>query len=100
MLVSSNDAFLAVDGAPLPRSRNGIVTRMATAYDAGAEANDEECAHIPGPPCGNSPAASKVAGEGYVFVHAGIHGIADLDEAEYDWRNPVAKVTVRRVGGR
>jgi len=100
MLVSSNDAFLAVDGAPLPRSRNGIVTRTATAYDAGAEANDEDCAHIPGPPCGNPFVPSGALSEGYVHVHAGIHGIGGLDEAEFDWRNPVAKITVRRVGGR
>ena len=103
MLVSTNDAFLAVDGAPLPRSRHHIVSRTATAYDAGAEDNDENCEYIPGPPCDMPPmppAQSDVAGEGYVHVHAGIHGIEDLDAAEFDWRNPVAKITVRRVGGR
>jgi hypothetical protein len=31
-------------------------------------------------------------------VHAGIHGVGDLQASEYDWRNPVAYVSVRRMG--
>jgi hypothetical protein len=37
-------------------------------------------------------------GEGYVSIHAGIHGIGDLMSKDHDWRNPVAKVSIKRVG--
>jgi hypothetical protein len=39
-------------------------------------------------------------GEGYIHVHAGIHGIGGmdgLDPATFDWRNPVVEVTIERV---
>lgn len=94
MLVTSNDAFMAVNKLKLPR-RFSVVT--VPAYDAGAEANDESCAYIPGPPCENANAASDIEGEGFIHVHAGIHGIGDLRPAQYDWRNPVAKISIRRV---
>jgi hypothetical protein len=71
----------------------------SVAYDAGSEVNDELCASIPGPDCGGAGAGSPVGGEeGYVHVHTGIHGIGDLDPSERDWRNPVAMITVTRVG--
>jgi hypothetical protein len=36
--------------------------------------------------------------EGYVHVHAGIHGIgSEVIPAERDWNNPVAKITIRRI---
>ncbi|MGH8621200.1 MAG: hypothetical protein ACRET3_03595 [Burkholderiales bacterium] len=35
--------------------------------------------------------------EGYVHIHAGIHGIGDLPPEVRDWRNPVARVAIRRV---
>ena len=31
-------------------------------------------------------------GEGFIHVHRGVHGIGDLDAAEYDWRNPMLRV--------
>ncbi len=94
MLVSSNDAFMGISKIRLPKKARMI---SVPAYDAGAEANDESCSYIPGPPCGNADTASAVAGEGFVHIHAGIHGIGDLDAAQFDWRNPVAKVAIRRV---
>ena len=36
--------------------------------------------------------------EGYVHIHAGIHGIGDLDASVRDWRNPVAEITIVRQG--
>lgn len=39
-------------------------------------------------------------GEGYIHVHAGIHGIGGddgLDPETYDWRNPVVEVTIERI---
>ena len=99
MLVNTNDAFLAIDSKSLPRSRYGSRSFFARGYDAGSEGNNEDCAFIPGPACpaGSGNARSTDDAEGYVHIHNGVHGIADLGAAAYDWRNPVAKVTVRRV---
>lgn len=94
MLVSTNDAFMAVRGVVAPQ--RGIISVDAEAYDAGSEANSESCAFIPGPPCGNhihDPAAA----EGYVHVHAGIHGGSGLTPATHDWRNPVAQIEIKRI---
>ncbi len=93
MLVSTNDAFYSVRAIPLPQSVP--ITVFARAYDAGTEANSEDCAFIPGPPCGNAVHDPSPA-EGYVFVHAGVHGLASLDAAERDWRDVVAQITIER----
>lgn len=95
MLVNTNDAFIGLDGMELPR--NGVARVLVPAYDAGSETNNELCAYIPGPACGSLFSRDTSAAEGYIHVHAGIHGIGDLDPASYDWRNPAALVTVRRL---
>ena len=91
MLVTTNDAFIGASGLDVstPRTVNLI------AYDSGSEANSEDCAYIPGPPCG-SHVKDDAKAEGYVHVHAGIHGGegSDLDPAMHDWRNPVARLTI------
>ena len=97
MLVVTNDAFLARKNIRLPSRSRGKVSYFARAYDAGSENNDESCAYIPGPPCNNPFKKSDVPGEGYVYIHSGIHGIADLAPAAYDWRNPVARITIERI---
>jgi hypothetical protein len=94
MLVPTNDAFFAVNGVEGPNG-NMSVTIMSPAYDAGTEENDEVCPAV-GPntgPCGAGPSV----GEGYVHVHAGIHGVGSLTAADYDWRNPVAKIVIERA---
>ena len=97
MLIPTNDAFVALNGVR-PRFQS---TYNALAYDAGTEANDEACASIPGPDfveCGGPGGGGDPGGgEGYVFVHAGMHGVGDMNEAERDWRNPVARIQVQRV---
>jgi hypothetical protein len=93
MLLPTNDTFVAVDSLRLPRYGTTVT---AMAYDAGSEDNDELCASIPGPQCGGEP-FSEGLGEGYVHVSSGISGEADLPSMEYDWHNPVARVSVRRV---
>ena len=95
MLATTNDGFFAVQGIMAPR-RDGV-TAEAEAYDAGSEANTESCAFIPGPPCGHPGVRDTAGAEGYVHIHAGIHGIGDLTPAMHDWRNPVAHVTIRRI---
>lgn len=94
MLLPTNDGFYAIDAVALPAQ--GSYTYTAVAYDAGSEFNDELCSNIPGPQCGGS-GLSVEDGEGYVHVHPGTHGMADLSRANYDWRNPVALVTVTRI---
>ena len=95
MLLPTNDGFIAVNGMKLPDGKKTKVM-YSPGYDAGSENNDELCASIPGPFC-KGEAFSAGQGEGYVHIHGGIKGIADLDAANYDWRNPVAKITVMRV---
>lgn len=100
MLIPTNDSFVALNNLSLrPRGRTTAVVR---AYDAGSEMNDELCASIPGPAlpfpgpeCGAGGAPG--GGEGYVYIHPGIHGIGDLAAYERDWRNPVARVVVHPV---
>jgi len=101
MLIPTNDGFFAVNAEELPHGRERLVVD-ARAYDAGSERNDELCASIPGPfftECGGPGGGGQPAGgeEGYVHIHAGIHGIGDLMASERDWNNPVAHVTVRRI---
>jgi len=100
MLIPTNDAFVALSSVELPRGNNAL-TMFAPAYDAGSERNDERCLYIPGPmfvECGGGGGGMRAGGgEGYVHIHAGIHGIGDFKAADRDWRNPVALVTVRRV---
>ena len=100
MLIPTNDGFFAVNGVPLPRGSETL-TLTAPAYDAGSERNDELCASIPGPffpECRGSGGGARVGGgEGYVHIHAGIHGVGDFAAANRDWRNPVALITVRRM---
>ncbi len=95
MLVTTNDAFLALNGVPGPEEASIIY--LVPAYDAGSEANNEDGAFIPGPPFGNPEIRATEDAEGYVHIHAGIHGIADLDPEMYAWQNPVAKIQIVRM---
>lgn len=95
MLASTNDAFFAMRGVQVPLF--GKVEVEAGAYDAGTETNNESCVYIPGPPCGSGGVRDTSGAEGYVHVHAGIHGIADLDPATHDWRNPVVEVAISKM---
>lgn len=101
MLIPTNDAFFAVNGLVLPHG-NDTLTLTVPAYDAGSERNDELCVSIPGPffaECRGSGGGGAPLGgeEGFVHIHAGIHGIGDFKAADRDWRNPVALITVRRL---
>ena len=92
MLVTTNDAFFAAE----KRVPSFSSSMYATAWDAGSEANTQECAHIPGPPCGTHFHVEGGA-EGYVYIHSGIQDRGDLTSEVWDWRNPVAKITIRHV---
>ncbi len=97
MMLPTNDGFIALDSVKAPR--HDSATYFSPGYDAGTEENDEACANIPGPTCGGVPFSPGVneGDEGYVHIHRGMHGIGDLEAHVYDWRNPVAKITITRV---
>ncbi|CAM2066148.1 Spondin domain-containing protein [Sulfidibacter corallicola] len=102
MLVTTNDAFFAAtlrrpNDQFLKTGFSSVVYSDAHAYDAGTEFNSESCDYIPGPPCGNGGAHDPTEAEGYVYVHNGVHGIGDIAVENYDWRGPVARITVERV---
>lgn len=96
MLLPTNDGMYAVDGVSLP-GVGEAVSALSPGFDAGTEANDELCASIPGPDCGGE-GISAASGEGFLHIHSGIHGTGDLAPAQYDWRNPVALITVEVAG--
>jgi hypothetical protein len=60
-------------------------------------AKTQDCDHIPGPPCGNGGVRVTEGAEGYVYVHAGIQDRGSLSPENHDWRNPVARIVVRKV---
>jgi hypothetical protein len=100
MLIPTNDGFFALSGVRGPE--HGELVFFSPAYDAGSEGNDELCSSIPGPfflECGGPGGGAAVSGgeEGFVHIHAGIHGIGDLEASQRDWRNPVARISVRSV---
>lgn len=102
MLIPTNDAFVAISGVALPRSSRTVT---AVVYDAGTEANDQNCLNIPGPRCGgegHSPGPNE-GDEGFVHVSSGFHSLPAsnvgevLEPQAYDWRNPAARIVVRRI---
>ena len=97
MMIPTNDGFIAVNGIKGPMKKHDAKVIMSPAYDAGSERNSELCAYIPGPPCGNGNVHDTEPAEGYVHIHAGIHGSGSLDASEFDWRNPVAVVVIQRT---
>ena len=97
MLIPSNDVFIALNGIAGPRG-NSVLTLDLPAYDAGTEINDELCASLPGPTCDEDPGPPS-DGEGAVYISSGIRGVGDLVANDFDWRNPVARVVIRRVRG-
>lgn len=90
MLVTTNDSFYSAR-----KSVRKSATFTGPAYDAGSEANTLNCAHIPGPPCGNPGVRVTAGAEGRIKISEGIN-TGPL--RPFDWRNPVVKTRVRRAG--
>lgn len=95
MLAATNDAFYAARRIRLPVF--GKITVHAVAYDAGAEANNEVGDDIQA--ISGNINDTVGGGEGFIHVHPGVHGGADLDPAVHDWRNPAVEITIERVAG-
>ncbi len=103
MLIPTNDTFVGLRSLMLPRGAE-TQTAFALAYDSGTEPNDQNCAHIPGPRCGGEGSSARSPqDEGFVHVSNGFHELGRgskgggeiLGPKTYDWRNPVARITVR-----
>jgi hypothetical protein len=93
MLVNTNDAFTGLDAV---RLGNHTEVYYANVYDAGTEINNEDGAFIPGP-AGTGPLVR--APEGAVISHhAGVLGGADLDPEVHGWDEPVARITIEKIG--
>jgi len=104
MLGATNDAFYAVRDVRLPRVIGESVHIDANAYDAGSEANAERAETVGAIGATDDDPMTGTGidegGEGYIHVHAGIHGIGGpdgLDAATYDWRDPVVELTIERI---
>jgi len=93
MLVTTNDAFFGLSNFYIDPSQP-VQRIMVPAWDAGTEANNEMCAFIPGPPCGNKFVRDTEDAEGFVSIHSGIHGTGDLLPSEWAWQNPVVEIAV------
>ncbi len=119
MIAPSNDAFVSANAIHGPR-KGKSVTIFSPAYDAGTEANNERCDTTPGgvtpgdpdsipvpPPmrpviCVFNPTIPFPAGlqnqvGGPVLISRGFQGVGDLNPAMFDWRNPTAKIVIKRI---
>ncbi len=104
MLICTNDGFVGLDSVKLPKGPETAVF-FPGAYDAGTEANDELYTSIVDP-CGAigpvpAPADgmnNRTATDDDIEPHPGISGDGDLDATAHNWRNKVARVTVKRIG--
>lgn len=96
MMLPTNDGFIALNNKDLPET--GSVSYLINGYDAGTETNTEACVDIPGPLCGGAGLSPDDTGEGFAHIHRGIRGLgSDIDAAMYDWKNPVAIVTITKT---
>lgn len=107
MLVNTNDALAAVNGADIASFAVGEVRAVhALSYDSGTESNSETADTIPGPAGlsglreGFSPLRDDVRDA--VYVHAGVvtqaSGLATsaLDET-HRWDHSVARIVIERT---
>lgn len=96
MILPTNDGFVALNSKRI--RPYGTTTTFLSAYDAGTELNDEDCANIPGPlPCGGGEGYNMDPGEGFVYPHPGTHGDGGFSAEDFSWADPVAMVTTRIV---
>ena len=108
MLICTNDGFTGVDSLRLPKRVGDAIVVRSAGYDAGTERNTEDFADIV-PPCqglvgvssgepGTGTSNPALAQRGVIHHHPGITGGADLVPAIHGWIDPVAEITVERVG--
>lgn len=100
MIEMTNDGFVSLEAVEIPCE--GVQTYLLDGWDAGSESNTELCADVPArcPTPRQSGRCSVEGVEGFVHVHGGVHGCGGFPAEQYDWRNPVAKVTIEPVPDR
>jgi len=96
MLAATNDAFAAAMNIKAPK-KNRHTHASTYTFDSGSEMNNEDCNYIPGPPC-NNDMNGNMAGEGFVTMHNGVHGVGDLMPSKLDWRGPNAMISIHNAG--
>lgn len=108
MLICTNDGFLGLDSVKLPRE--GSHTFLLAGYDAGAEQNTEQSVDLvdpcsmlgptplPGDPDGNRDVEVATVPAEVIQHHPGIQGVGELSVAQHGWSDPVASVTIERIG--
>jgi hypothetical protein len=108
MLICTNDGFLGLDAVKLPRA--GSRTFFLNGYDAGTEENTEESVDLvdpcsllgpmplPGDPDGNRDAEVDTMPAVLIRHHPNIEGVGELSASEHTWSDPVAMVTIERIG--
>lgn len=108
MLICTNDGFTGLDRAKLPVRGSEIY--WVNGYDAGTENNTELSQDIVDPcsalgpltlsgdPNGNEDAAVDTDPQMVIRHHPNIQGGADLSTGQHTWVDPVARVTVTRIG--
>lgn len=103
MLICTNDGFVGVNGAPLPRGYE-TKTLYGLALDAGTEENDELYTSIVDACGAIGPVAVPADGENNrtptkegIARHPNIRGVGDLSTEFHTWGDRVMKITVRKV---
>ena len=108
MLICTNDGFAGANSLKLPRKVGDTKVKRSNAYDARTELNTEDYADIV-PPCqgligdssadeGTGVSNPDLAQGGVIGPHKGIAGGVDLKTDVHGWTDPVARVSVERVG--
>lgn len=108
MLICTNDGFLGLNAVKLPKE--GSRTFLLNGYDAGTEENTEESVDLvdpcsllgptplPGDPDGNRDAEVDTVPPEVIRHHPNIEGVGELSVAQHGWSDPVAMVTIERIG--
>ena len=114
MVAATNDGFFGVDGAKPDAAmkddamkagekgpaddammKDGKMTMMVKAMDAGTEENTEKKSDTAAPDMGKGHPATTPPQP--ISEHKGIMGTGDLDKAMFGWDGPVAKIEMHVV---
>ena len=101
MIICTNDGFAGLDSKKLPNAVGQTKQYNLQGYDAGTELNDELDANIvPAPFCidGTVGSTNGTSTDGVIKRHTGIDGVGNLNPDVYDWKGPVATISIERVG--
>ena len=119
MVAASNDTFTGFDSVALDKMmmdkmpadagmkddgmkkdgmmmmKDGVMTMMVMAYDAGTEENTEKKSDTAAPDMGMGHPATTPPQP--ITMSKGIMGTGDLDKAMFGWEGPVAKIEIKMV---